>query len=137
MSQMDLLLKSCGKCGGDLRSEGDEWSCFQCGHVFYPERTPEEVLLDFPGPGKSRSAGGAGGERKRHKARHAVPLIEKTGPEDEEGWLETNREVIFHLDKGKNVREVSEILGTDPRHVRTVRERLSELRSEETELVGA
>tara|TARA_B100000315_G_scaffold249044_2_gene279697 strand:- start:889 stop:1098 length:210 start_codon:yes stop_codon:yes gene_type:complete len=31
--------KSCGKCGGDLVMEGDEWRCIHCGRYYYPNVT--------------------------------------------------------------------------------------------------
>jgi len=33
---MLYLFKGFGKCSGDLVQEADEWRCFQCGSVYYP-----------------------------------------------------------------------------------------------------
>ena len=55
----------------------------------------------------------------------------------EEQWWAKNETVIYHLDQGKKVREISEIVGQGPRQIRVVRERLRELRTSEPELVGA
>ena len=38
--------KSCGKCGGDLRLDEDEWCCFQCGTVYYPQNPVEDISPD-------------------------------------------------------------------------------------------
>jgi hypothetical protein len=32
--------KSCGKCGGDLILETDEWRCVHCGRYYYPNVNP-------------------------------------------------------------------------------------------------
>ncbi len=36
--------KSCGKCGGDLIMEADEWRCIHCGRYYYP---PVNQSLDL------------------------------------------------------------------------------------------
>jgi hypothetical protein len=33
---MPWKFKSCGKCGGDLIMESDEWRCVHCGRYYYP-----------------------------------------------------------------------------------------------------
>ena len=50
---------------------------------------------------------------------------------NEEQWWAKNKTVIYHLDQGKKVREVAEIVGQGPRLIRVVRERLRDLRTAE------
>jgi hypothetical protein len=130
--KMMYLFKSCRKCCGDLIQDGDEWRCFQCGRVYYPNRSPVE-----PQPGAA-DLGHVGGERPkvRRSARHLNPVLAATRFSEEQWWAK-NETVIYHLDQGKKVREISEIVGQGPRQIRVVRERLRELRTSEPELVGA
>ena len=137
---MLYLFKGCGKCGGDLIQDSDEWRCFQCGHVFYPERAPTELQVK-PLELERRELEFAQEEERerrivRRSARHLNPDHEATRS-NEEKWLKKNRQVIYHLDQGKKVREIAEIVGKGPRQIRVVRERLRDLRSAEPELVGA
>ena len=34
---MELRLRSCEKCKGDLILGDDEWRCLQCGRYYYPD----------------------------------------------------------------------------------------------------
>ncbi len=124
--------KGCGKCGGDLLFDCDEWSCCQCGRIYYPQRSPTEPLL---GPMKAQhplSTGVPPGEaapyRKRRKARRINAVIAAKTRSDEK-WSSTNQQVIGYLNEGKSVRDISEILGRDPRQIRGIRERLYDLRA--------
>jgi len=104
---MIYLFKGCGKCCEDLVQEGDEWRCFQCGCVYYPqtltmERQPAEA--DFE---RSDTVGVTGVDRKRpvvrRTARHLNPVLAATRFNEEQWWAK-NETVIYHLDQGKKVR---------------------------------
>jgi len=134
---MLYLLKGCGKCSGDLLMDTDEWRCFQCGRVYYPTRPPEEQLLDRVAIQESAAIGADLDRPKaRRSARHLNPVVAATRS-NEERWWNKNRQVILHLDQGKKVREIAEIVGKGPRQIRVVRERLRDLRSAVPELVTA
>lgn len=79
-------------------------------------------------------------DRKRQFAhrtpRHQNPAVSTTRTNEKMWWVK-NQQVIFHLDQGKKVREIAEIVGLGPRQIRVVRERLRDLRSVEHELVSA
>ena len=132
--------KACGKCGGDLVLDADEWRCFQCGHVYYPVRAREEIRFGRVDIESSTFTVEADPERQpakvRRPARHLNPEVAATRCREEQ-WWNKNRQVIFHLDQGKKVREVAEIVGQGPRQIRVVRERLRDLRSAAPELVTA
>ncbi|MCH7735830.1 MAG: hypothetical protein IH872_00350 [Chloroflexi bacterium] len=136
---MLYLLKGCGKCGGDLSQDGDEWRCFQCGRVYYPAHSPEELNFDRIDVESSIGNGEATSDRERpivrRSARHLNPVVGATRY-NEELWWNKNQQVIFHLDEGKKVREIAKIVGQGPRQIRVVRERLRDLRSAEPELVA-
>ena len=134
---MLYIFKGCVKCCGDLAQDGDEWRCFQCGRVFYPKRPPIEPQFDRVAVEDTMPAA-SGRERTviRRSARHLNPLMGTTSS-NEELWWAKNKTVIYHLDQGKKVREVAEIVGQGPRQIRVVRERLRDLRTSELELVGA
>lgn len=137
---MIYLFKGCGKCCGDLVQDGDEWRCFQCGCVYYPQTLTMErqpAAADFE---RSDTVDVTGVDRKRpvvrRTARHLNPVLAATRFNEEQWWAK-NETVIYHLDQGKNVQEISEIVGQGPRQIRVVRERLRDLRTAELELVGA
>jgi len=141
---MLYLFKGCGKCEGDLTLDVDEWRCFQCGRVYYPRRSAMELQLDLVDIQISEQSAGLPGVadpvRKRPKvrrsARHLNPVVGATRF-DEEDWWNRNQQVISHLDEGKKVREIAEIVGKGPRQIRVVRERLRDLRSASLELAAA
>ena len=137
---MLYLFKACGKCGGDLLQDSDEWHCFQCGHVYYPQHSRMELPVEAPNVEEQDFAFEPVDSQARRKirrsARHLNPSLESTRSHEKK-WLKKNRQVIYHLDQGKKVREIAEIVGKGPRQIRVVRERLRDLRSAEPELVGA
>ena len=47
----------------------------------------------------------------------------------EERWWVRNKEIIEHLERGLSVREISDMVQWGQRHIRTVRERLADLRA--------
>ncbi len=136
---MLYLFKGCGKCCGDLVQEGDEWRCFQCGRVYYPQSSSTELQLNAKDIERSETAGETGTDRNRpmvrRSARHLNPVLAATRLNEEQWWTK-NKSVIYHLDRGKKVREIAEIVGLGPRQVRVVRERLRDLRTAEPELLG-
>ena len=136
---MLYLFKGCGKCSGDLLQDGDEWRCFQCGSIYYPVRPPMELPLEPASVDRSSSTGetGPGRERPiiRRSARHLNPVLGTSTANDAHWWTK-NKTVIHHLDQGKKVREIAEIVGTGPRQIRVVREQLRDLRTVEPELAG-
>ena len=137
---MQFLFKRCTKCMGDLIQEDDEWRCLQCGRVYYPECSPMEMRLPVADREDREFTLEVGVHRERRKvrrsARHLNFGVECTR-DNEEKWFDKNRQVIDHLDRGKKVREIAEIVGQGPRQIRVVRERLRDLRSTEPELVPA
>lgn len=136
---MLYLFKGCRKCCGDLIQDGDEWRCFQCGHVYYPQCPAMERQLKAEDFERLDVASETGTERKRpvvrRSARHLTPVLAATRLNEQQWWAK-NKTVIYHLDQGKKVREIAEIVGKGPRQIRVVRERLRDLRTAEPELVG-
>lgn len=122
----------CGKCSGDLVSDADEWRCFQCGRIYYSESSPMEPL-QFPTKGECPlptevTPREVGRGRMRRNARRINAVIASHKRSDEK-WLSMNQGVIRQLDQGKSVRDISEMLGRNPRLIRGIRERLCDLRA--------
>ncbi len=115
--------------------DGDEWLCFQCGRVYYPQNSPMDLQLDAPGFERLDTAGESS-PKVRRSARHLNPMLKAIRFNDETWWTK-NKTVIYHLDQGKKVREIAEIVGQGPRQIRVVRERLRDMRTAEPELFGA
>ena len=121
---MFCRLKSCRKCGGDLVLDGDEWRCWQCGQYYYPTPLLTETLGEAPGEGLWR-------RRIRmvsRTMRHINSLIRATDRSDQRWWIK-NQKIIGYLDEGRNVREISLLVGQGERQIRIVRERLHDLRT--------
>ncbi len=59
-----MRFKACARCHGDLRKDGDEWVCFQCGARYYP-KPPENTTYPVRGDyrGKGHVGAKAGGVR--------------------------------------------------------------------------
>ncbi len=124
--------------------DDDEWRCFQCGRIYYPQRSAMELLLDPMEVHHPLSTDVSPGEeyldRKRRKARRSPRRINSAiaaKQRSEEIWWSANQQVIHHLDQGKTVREIAEIVGRGTRQIRMVRERLCDLRSTALEPVAA
>ena len=125
VSKMFCKFKACGKCGGDLMFDTDDGRCFQCGRIYCPERSPMELLLDPMETHHTLSTDISPGEedldRKRRKARRAPRRVNSmiaSKRRSEEKWWARNQQVIQHLDDGKTVREISEIVGRGWRQTR-------------------
>ncbi len=140
--------KGCGRCSGDLTLDVDEWSCFQCGAIYYPERQIMELQLDprerqhsMSTTGSTARSTGESDSRLRHPrarrlARH-LDISISTARANDEAWWNKNQRVIHLLDQGKKVQEIADIVGQGPRQIRGSRERLLDFRSIEPELAAA
>jgi len=136
--------------------EGD-WKCIQCARYYYREPAiPTRELRFLQPPAETDGSvseeafahepfvievhssdpiylGEAHGRKRKlayrpRSARNVNSLIQMKSS-GEARWWSRNREIIEHLDKGLSVREVSLLTDRGQRHVRTVRERLTDLRS--------
>ncbi len=105
-------IKGCGKCCGDLVQDCDEWSCFQCGHDYYPKGSIVDLQLDAA---DAEQTGVADSERPvAHRSARLLNPVPGTTRFNEERWWDKNKTVIYHLDQGKKVRGISEIVGQGP-----------------------
>ncbi len=131
---MQVLLKSCQKCHGDLMQDGDEFRCWQCGNYYYPKIDLPELSslsavpdanqnpLDLPELPKRRH------RRSRWAGRDINSLI-VAKDRREERWWSRNAELIKFLDAGNSVREIAVLISKSERQVRVVREQLNDLRA--------
>jgi hypothetical protein len=121
------LLKNCGKCGGDLLLDGDEWRCWQCGRYYYPKS-------DLPNPDAANPdlldvrEGSQRRQRVRRAPRNTNSRIMARIRSEHRWWLR-NQDVIQHLDKGLSVREIALRVNLGERQIRIIRERLNDLRT--------
>ena len=137
-------LKDCGKCGGDLFLDFDEWRCFQCGRIYYPKPSPMELLpdaMEVHAPlFADESPDEAGHDRDRPKVRRSprrINVMVAAKNRSEEKWWSNNKQVIYHLDRGNSVQQTAEIVGRGTRQVRMIRERLNDLRATALEPAAA
>ena len=109
--------KSCGKCGGDLMSDGDEWRCFQCGTYYYPQKpvvnlsqvaTPLPQTVEY-------------GSQRDSTSRHTRTDIISSTKLSEHRWLDRNKAVIDLCKQGRTVQEIFEVVGTTRRQIREVK----------------
>ena len=144
---MLCMLKNCFKCGGDLVLDGDEWKCIQCAQYYYGDRdvtnaAPQPVEKWKPveasnGESLDQTPGRSRGDRcMTRSVRNLNSLIEaKTAGESR--WRDRNLQVINHLDRGLSIQEISVRTGRGQREIRTVRERLADLRAGDTASASA
>lgn len=95
----------------------------QMDHEGLQRPTPNTMPVGETNPERERP-------KARRSARHLMPK-NTVSRFNEQMWWNKNRLVIYHLDQGKEVREIAEIVGRGPRQIRLVRERLRDLRSAE------
>ena len=127
---MVCLLKNCGKCGGDLLLDGDEWRCWQCGRYYYPKPDLLDMPEEPPTPGllQALSEGGQRAQRARRAPRKTNSRIMARDRSESRWWLR-NQLVIRYLDEGLSVREIALRVKLGERQIRIIRERLNDLRS--------
>ena len=122
-------IKGCTKCGGDLFVQDDEWGCIQCGRYYYPKA---DLRLALPRLTAAASGGGNESRRKRRRAGgiagRNINSVVQSQLASTQRWREQNQQVIACLDAGRTVAETVGELGRDPRQVRSVAERLREIR---------
>ena len=153
---MECLLKSCIRCGGDLVLDDSDWKCVQCARYLYTDR--KDILPDFSptilpkletlqakedsefgsvftstfydapeliarkSPRRRRSNYGSRAARNINSYIHA-----KSRGEDR--WWDRNKQVVEYLDQGLSVQEIAGLTERGPRQIRTIRERLTDLRA--------
>ena len=137
-------LKDCGKCGGDLFLDFDEWRCFQCGRIYYPQRPSIELLLEPMEDQHLLAADVSRGEddldcngRRARRSPRSINAVLSAKSRSEEKWWARNKQVIHHLDMGNSVGQIAEMVGRGARQVRLIRERLYELRATALEPMAA
>ena len=121
--------KSCSKCGGDLFFEDDEWGCIQCGRYYYPKA---DLPLAYPQLIAVASGGGNDNRGKRRRtggiAGRNINAVVGSQLASTRRWRERNQQVIASLDAGRTVSETAGVLGRFRRQVRSVAERLQEIK---------
>lgn len=112
--------KSCGKCGGDLMADGDEWCCFQCGTYYYPQNPVEDISQDATLALQTVDCGSHGNSTPRRIRTDILGSPKRS----EHHLLEVNQAVIDLCNEGRTVGEISEIVGTSRRQIRDIRSHL-------------
>ena len=155
---MLCILKRCTKCRGDLVMDEGDWRCMQCARYYYsgtegplgkwqpiypsletfgpPEETratPEDHLTGVQRTRNSTYSGnsprGESTRPYRNRAARSVNSLIQAKHRGETRWWDRNRQVIECLDRGLSVREISLLTNCGERQIRTVRERLSDVRA--------
>ena len=123
-------MENCGKCGGSVFKEVDEWRCWQCGRYYYVRLD----FMDFPDsfPDMDRSRALSDDSDSGHRSRRSVRSINSriaAGESSDLQWWSRNRDVIQCLEQGLSIREIAIGLELGERQVRVVRQRLDDLRA--------
>ena len=119
-------MENCGKCGGSVFKEVDEWRCWQCGRYYYVRLD----FMDFPDMDRSRAM--SDDSDSGHRTRRSVRSINSriaAGESSNLQWWSRNRDVIRCLEQGLSIREIAIGLELGERQVRVVRQRLDDLRA--------
>ena len=127
-------LKDCNKCGGDLFHQDGEWGCLQCGRYYYPKAEPS---VAYPQLDAVAVGGGNDTRRTRRRSgglagRNINAMIDSQLARTRR-WQDQNKQSIASLDAGRTVAETARALGEDPRRMRSVAERLREMKTLELE----
>lgn len=145
---MRCILKSCTKCCGDLVLEDGDWRCIQCARYYYVPPigaiggvsllTSYAAALIGADPVLAGNVGipdaidadeGAGRRVRGTRSLRNVNSMIQAKDVGEERWRSRNKEIIEYLDQGLSVREIEALVNRGQRHIRTVRERLEDLRT--------
>ena len=117
---MLFKFKSCGKCGGDLRLDEDEWCCFQCGTVYYPQNPVEDISQDTRPVLQTVDCGSHGNSTSRPIRTEIIRPPMHSGHH----LLDINQALIDLCNEGRSVQEISEIVGKSRRQIRDVKSHL-------------
>lgn len=126
--------------------EGD-WRCVQCGQYYYGQlpdstsgtahlsiegiRPPQEVeqAEPTPRPSSGRAPSARPGGRSRAKYDRDIGSLIQSNTTAESRWWDRNRYIIDHLDRGLSIAEIAALTSRGKREIRSVRERLAEMRA--------
>lgn len=114
---MQMKLKNCEHCQGDLVLDGDEWHCLQCGRYYYP-KTQFLAQHDALYGSKRRTRAGM--------VDQDINSLVQARSWSNERWLSRNHQVITYLTNGLSVKEIAGLTGSTPRAIREVRQRWRE-----------
>ena len=114
---MQLKLKNCEHCRGDLVFEGDEWRCLQCGRYYYPKTQLLAQRNALHGWNRGTSGG---------MVDQDINSLVQARSWSNERWLVRNQQVIAYLKEGRSVKEIAGITGSNPRSIREIRQRWQE-----------
>jgi hypothetical protein len=120
-------------CNGDLVLDGDAWRCWQCARYYYPKPAALGFLFESgaagpPSLNEAQPGTAPGHRRSRERAPRGVDSVVAAKSRSDSRWRLRNGEIIRHLEEGRSVAEVALLVGRGQRQIRTVRERLEDLR---------
>lgn len=133
---MLCLLKNCRKCSGDLVLDGEEWRCWQCGQYYYPITESLDQREEPPNPSLAAAIGEIMPSPRKTRVRRSPRNLNSrivARDRSDSRWWERNRDVVKYLDQGLSVREISILVSHGERQVRIIRERLHDLRTNNSE----
>ena len=133
---MLCLLKNCRKCNGDLVLDGEEWRCWQCGQYYYPITESLDQREEPPNPSLAAAIGEIMPSPRKTRVRRSPRNLNSrivARDRSDSRWWERNRDVVKYLDQGLSVREISILVSHGERQVRIIRERLHDLRTNNSE----
>ena len=119
--------------------DGEEWRCWQCGQYYYPITLITESLDQREEPPNASLTAAIGeivpSQRKTRVRRSPRNLNSRIVARDrsDSRWWERNRDVVKYLDQGLSGREISILVSHGERQVRIIRERLHDLRTNNSE----
>jgi hypothetical protein len=133
---MLCLLKNCRKCNGDLVLDGEEWRCWQCGQYCYPIIESLDQREEPPNPSLAAAIGEIMPSPRKTRVRRSPRNLNSrivARDRSDSRWWERNRDVVKYLDQGLSGREISILVSHGERQVRIIRERLHDLRTNNSE----
>ncbi len=116
--------------------DGEEWRCWQCGQYYYPITESLDQREEPPNPSLAAAIGEIMPSPRKTRVRRSPRNLNSrivARDRSDSRWWERNRDVVKYLDQGLSVREISILVSHGERQVRIIRERLHDLRTNNSE----
>ena len=116
--------------------DGEEWCCWQCGQYCYPIIESLDQREEPPNPSLAAAIGEIMPSPRKTRVRRSPRNLNSrivARDRSDSRWWERNRDVVKYLDQGLSVREISILVSHGERQVRIIRDRLHDLRTNNSE----
>lgn len=130
---MTTRFKECVRCRGDLGLDEGEWRCWQCARYQYTEAEKLQIMQEARSVPDLSSEDASGETRPRRRssqwAARDISVTIEAKARAEKRWWDNHREIIEHLDKDKQVKQIALLTGKSERQIRAIQDQFNDLRA--------